>query len=105
MPNFNRYDPIQASLMRIEENLVKLHSREPKDSTASLWEVAGHIWGGAYWVGELTKNPEILKQVFELREELSCVVLKKHSVSTNAIGFESSIRKINGCFEKIKGLV
>ena len=104
MSHYNRYDPIQASLSRIEENLAKLHNREPKDSAASLWEAAGHIWGGAYWVGELTKNPEILKHVCELRDELSYVVSNKHSVSTNLVGFETSIRKINSCFEKIKGL-
>jgi hypothetical protein len=105
MPHYRNHQQIEASLNRMEENLMKLRDMESKGESSQLWEAAGNIWGAAYWVGEFTKDQHILNQICDLREELSHLVSKKHLISKDVSGFDKSLQKIESCYREIQNKI
>jgi hypothetical protein len=92
-----KIDPIQLSIERLELNLRKL-KKATQDPT-SLWETAGHIWSAAYWIGELTKHPDILNHVCELRDALSHVVAQQQVKDIRH--FEETVNQIITCYKQL----
>jgi len=99
--NANDNNPVHLSMKRMEMNLRKLKKIGPHGKESALWETAGHIWGAAYWVGELTKDPKIISHVYTIRLALRNLVAKQHEIDTDFSGFEHTVNKITECYKKI----
>ncbi len=100
IPNYRHDDPILMSVKRMELNLHKLKQIGPCGDPNSLWEVAGHIWGAVYWIGELTKDPRIENDAWEIRLALGQIITKNHRADFE--NFDHAIHKITASYNKIQ---
>jgi len=93
-----RTDPVHMSLERMERNLHKLKQIGPFGNANSLWETAGHIWGSAYWICELTKDAKIMNDAWAIRLALSHIISKTRPSDQ----FEHAIQKISESYKNIQ---